>query len=77
MIYLTDDGTMDVEQTTCRTVPRRRYSTDNGHCQDCGALRTTTVIFWVNGMRYRVCSTCVRAYRRVILKPCSWHNTLA
>lgn len=42
-----------------------------GVCQDCGwQKRVTTIIFWVNGMRYRVCAECIKPYRKVILKPC-------
>ncbi len=50
------------------TRPRRRYTP--GACQDCGRGPVTTVIFWVSGMRYRVCKAHAREYRRVILKPC-------
>jgi hypothetical protein len=51
---------------------RRQYTL--GRCQDCGRTKPVTVIiFWVNGMRYRVCGTCIRAYRGVILKPCPPH----
>jgi hypothetical protein len=49
---------------------RRRYTL--GTCQDCGhTKRVTRITFWVNGMRYVVCSTCIRPYRGVILKPCA------
>lgn len=47
---------------------RREYAT--GRCRDCGRwIRVTEVAFWVNGLRYQVCATCIRAYRKVILKP--------
>lgn len=47
---------------------RRKYS--EGRCQDCGWIkRTTEIIFWVNGMRYRVCAQCIKPYRKEILKP--------
>jgi hypothetical protein len=54
------------------TVKRRQYRIGR-RCQDCGRdwKPTTTITFWVNGLRYRVCGECIRAYRRVILKPCS------
>lgn len=46
----------------------RRIYRPGHRCQDCGHVRlTTVVIFWLNGMRYRVCSTCIRPYRRSIL----------
>lgn len=46
---------------------RRKYTI--GRCQDCGhTKRTTEITFWVNGMRYRVCSVCIRPYRDRILK---------
>lgn len=49
----------------------RRYYY-RGRCQDCGwEKRVTTAIFWATGMRYRVCASCIKAYRPVILKPCS------
>lgn len=53
-----------------RQTKRRTYTTGY-HCTDCGHTHkpTTEVIFWLNGMRARFCSTCVRAYRSVILKP--------
>lgn len=52
---------------------RRLYTI--GRCRDCGhEKRTTVAIFWVNGMRYRVCASCIRAYRRVILKPSAEQN---
>ena len=52
-------------------MPRRRRQYTVGRCQDCGRTRrTTVVIFWSTGMRYRVCVDCIKAYRRVILKPC-------
>lgn len=45
---------------------RRRYRL--GRCQDCGHYtRVTVVRFWVNYMRYVVCASCIRSYRRVIL----------
>lgn len=51
---------------------RRRYTL--GQCADCGRTRRTTVIiFWVSGMRYRVCADCIKAYRAAILKPCAPH----
>ncbi len=54
-----------------RPTHRRRRKYTIGRCQDCGRTRSTTVIiFWVNGMMYRVCAECIRAYRGVILKPC-------
>lgn len=50
--------------------PRRKYYL--GNCQDCGQYRrVTTVYFWVNGMRYVVCSECIKPYRKVILAPCT------
>lgn len=53
------------------TIKRRKYAV-NGRCDDCGWPKPTTIItFWVNGMRYRVCSGCIKAYRKSILKPCS------
>lgn len=46
---------------------RRRYV--EGRCQDCGWLkRVTRITFWVNGYQMNVCSECIKAYRRVILK---------
>lgn len=46
---------------------RRKY--DQGKCQDCGHVkRTTVIVFWVNGMRYRVCAACIRPYRGRILR---------
>jgi hypothetical protein len=48
---------------------RRKYFT--GHCRDCGRVkRVTTAIFWTTGMQYDVCAECIKAYRKVILKPC-------
>ena len=45
---------------------RRHYA--HGKCQDCGRTRRVTVVrFWVNYMRYVVCSDCIRAYRPVLL----------
>lgn len=49
---------------------RRKYS--DGICQDCGHYRNvTTVYFWATGMKYTVCADCIKAYRRVILNPCT------
>ena len=46
--------------------PRRKY--ERGTCQDCGKETQVTIItFWVNGMRYKVCSTCIKPYRNRIL----------
>lgn len=52
-----------------QTYTRRRYKI-GGRCQDCGRdwVPTSIIVFWVNGMQYRVCGECVRAYFRVILK---------
>jgi hypothetical protein len=50
------------------TRKRRKYTI--GHCQDCGhQKRTTAIVFWATGMRYRVCAECIKSYRAVILKP--------
>lgn len=46
---------------------RKKYT--NGSCQDCGRGPVTVVVFWINGMRYRVCKDHAREYRRIILKP--------
>lgn len=54
----------------CLTRKRRTYYAHLS-CEDCGRSPAAIVTFWVSGMRYRVCSTCVRAYRGVLLKPCS------
>lgn len=49
---------------------RRRRKYIPGRCQDCGHSKPiTTIIFWVNAMRYRVCKDCIKPYRRVILAP--------
>lgn len=49
---------------------RRRRKYTLGRCQDCGwEKRVTEIIFWVNGMRYRVCATCIKSYRDRILNP--------
>ena len=46
---------------------RRKYTI--GKCQDCGwTKRVTTIIFWVNGMKYTVCALCIKPYRGRILK---------
>ncbi len=45
---------------------RRRYN--EGTCEDCGHHKRVTVIrFWLNGMSYRVCADCKRAYLGRIL----------
>ena len=45
---------------------RRRYKP--GRCADCGRWRPVTLIrFWVNYYGMRVCSECIKPYRRVIL----------
>ena len=50
--------------------PKRKYFT--GKCQDCGwEKRVTNIYFWATGMKYRVCAECIKAYRGVILKPCT------
>jgi hypothetical protein len=47
---------------------RRKYS--DGRCEDCGHVKSTTVItFWTTGMKYRVCSECIKPYRKVIVLP--------
>lgn len=52
-----------------RTI-RRKYRV-GCRCQDCGRdwVPVTTITFWDSGMRYRVCGTCIKAYRGVINKP--------
>jgi hypothetical protein len=54
-------------------VARRRYTLWGRPCQDCGRTSkpATTITFWASGYRYRVCGDCIRAYRRMILTPCS------
>jgi hypothetical protein len=60
-----------VKVTEHRTLPRRRYTLTGRRCQDCGNYRpATTITFWASGYRYRVCSDCIRPYRRMILRPC-------
>ena len=45
---------------------RRKYRT--GRCDDCGWQRNVTrITFWVNGMKYIVCSECIKPYRATIL----------
>lgn len=47
---------------------RRKYR--HGTCQDCGYEKNiTTIVFWVNGMKYNVCSQCIKPYRDTILTP--------
>jgi hypothetical protein len=51
-----------------KLVKRRKYV--DGKCQDCGhPKRVAEIIFWATGMKYRVCSECIKPYRGVILKP--------
>lgn len=59
---------MQLTQPKPRRRRRRHYTL--GYCQDCGHSKpVTTVTFWLGGMRYRVCSECIKPYRasRVIL----------
>lgn len=50
------------------TRKRRKY--EIGRCQDCGhTKRTTVIVFWVSGMKYRVCASCKRAYRQLAPGP--------
>lgn len=49
---------------------RRKYY--KATCQDCGWHKSvTTIYFWATGMKYVVCAECIKAYRKVILAPCS------
>lgn len=57
---------------TSRYLGGRRTYKIGRPCQDCGrTVPVTLAHFWVNGMPYRLCSTCIRPYRTVLLYPCS------
>jgi hypothetical protein len=53
---------------------RRKYvmpDVRGPRCEDCGQHRPYTVIYWwASGGAYRVCGSCINAYRGVILAPC-------
>lgn len=48
---------------------RRRVYT-LGKCEDCGRTkRTTIIVFWLTGLKYRVCASCKWAYRQLAPGP--------
>lgn len=52
------------------TVQRRRRIYREGTCQDCGRTMPVTVAtWWVSGFKMNLCKDCIKAYRKVLLKP--------